>query len=285
VNIYIDGAAQTVTTPSGTLTDVGSTPTSFNIGDQGESVRRTLSFGGQIDDLAIWNQELSAQRVEDIFNGATVADPPHNGIAFIDINAAKGVPSIPDSVNGNYWNSTNTETDTVALVDTSNVATGWTLDTQRLAGAGGSGLSGALNNTNAPASPYDVPKAYADSWWDSGLGGSKGEFSFSGLVSSLQYELKLFGDRNGTGVDGTIAFTAGTADGGPTFTIEPGIMLTLTATPNASGVITFTLDRGPVDAGTADINLMSIREIPEPATVALLCAGAIGVMRRRRRRA
>jgi len=207
---------------------------------------------------------------------STVTGP----IAFIDINDAQGIPAGPDA-NGNYWNSTDIEADTVALVDTSNIATGWTLDTRELSPAGDSGLSGGLNNPIAPPAPYNVQQAYADSWYDNTNGGARGEFSFSGLDGSRDYELKLFGARS-DGVDGIFTFTTGTVTGSP-FDLGPGSMLTVTATPNASGVLTFTFDGS---GAVADLNLMSIQEIPEPTTLCLAALGLLGLLawgRRRRR--
>ena len=212
-------------------------------------------------------------------------------IAFIDINDAQGVPAGPDT-NGNFWNSTATELDTVALVDTSNGATGWTLDTQENPVASDTGLSGNLNNTVVPPAPYNIQQAYADSWFDSNSGAAsgKGQFSFSGLTSGHDYELKLFGARPSGAATGTVEFTVGSATGGPSFTLTPGVLLTISAQPNGSGVLTFTFNE--LSGSTADLNLMSIEEFisatpaPEPSTFFLATLGVLGLLgwgRRRRR--
>ena len=81
----------------------------------------------RIQPKTIFNPAAMAMVVTLFWSGS--AETKVGTIAFIDINDAQGVPSVPDT-NGNYWNSTATATDTVALIDTSNVSTGWTLDTQ-----------------------------------------------------------------------------------------------------------------------------------------------------------
>jgi len=210
-------------------------------------------------------------------------------IALIDVNDARGVPAAPD-VNGNHWNAVDATPDTVSLVDTSNATTGWTLTQGKNPTGGGSGLSGGLNNTVAAPFPYNIPEAYADSWYDNTNGGSKGQFSFSGLDSSSEYELKLFGARPSSAKNGAVEVTTGTAAGGSLHKLVPGNLLTITAQPDSSGDLTFTFDT--LAGSTADINLMSIQEfssgqpIPEPATMCALglaVAGLGGYIRRRRR--
>ncbi|MHB1158508.1 MAG: PEP-CTERM sorting domain-containing protein [Phycisphaerales bacterium] len=213
--------------------------------------------------------------------------------ALVDVGNGQGLPTSPDG-NGNYWNQVNNEYGpAVALKSTGNVATGWTLGVSVPGGgtSGSAGFTGGLNvpSTGAPAD-FAVSGAYNDGWFDNGSFDLPGTFTFQGLTPATTYVLRLWGSRSGASIgwtDGSVAVTAGSAVGGPAFTLLDGSLgnvLTLTLTPSGSGSFAFTLrnSTGSDGSSVTGLNVLSLEVIPEPATLGLLAMGGLMMLPRRR---
>lgn len=221
-------------------------------------------------------------------------------MVLIDWSTATDISGSADT-NGNFWNSfgvngsSAADIPATALVDTSNVASGFNvavnIDPEFLSGGGVRGASFGGNGISGPAgaNPFDITGATTDGIFNStfsGGGTTSAVVTFSNLAASTQYDLVLIGGRASKGEDGVISLLQGTSGSGSYNLLNDGTLLSFSATSTAAGIIELDFTKSTTSSTNgATWNAMSIEatEVPEPSSLATGLLGLTLMAVRRRK--
>lgn len=224
------------------------------------------------------------------FTGAIAAASVSAAPILIDLS--ENAPVSNPAGDGKFWNSLGSgpvDASIADLLDSGNASTGISLSIDvsnvNAGGVSGAGFGGAGINGTAGADPFDEPNAITDGIFANNNNDGTAVLTFGNLSALTAYDLSAIGGRASGGKDGIIDILTGTSSSPSYDLLNDGTVLDFTVTSDAAGVISIEFKKGDNTNGTAGnstFNALSITEVPEPSSLALLAAGGLLIARRRR---
>jgi hypothetical protein len=212
-----------------------------------------------------------------------------NGQGMIDIayNWGGGSPS-----GAAYWGMAN---DQWNIYNAFNAPTGGPFALMNVAGAGtGATMSYSASGGVQSATSNTQPDPQLTNYYLYNNASGPIVISLDGLTPNQEYAMVLYVSSNDAGggdrsLMGTVTGSGTTnfaATGDPQATFVTGFnIVTLTAMSDSTGALTITENDGPLNtSGEVDMNGLQIQAVPEPAPMAALGIGILGLLSVRRRR-
>jgi len=287
--LYVDNASFTepgVTDPSQTFTRIGAHPGSVEF------------FNGSIDNVFLFDRELTATEIGSIRTGGAPAvlalanDPEIDGTLWsVDIHAVGGTinanptPPLMTGVepyygHGNIWNAFEVAGHDLTTIDP---AISNMVDSNGDPTSVGFQMFGTLSGWSQPTNltpPFPLTNDYV--FVQAGNSDPTATWEITGLTAGDQYELMVYG-----GVSRVALITVDTdGDGnlaGETTKVAPansGVLFE-NVTPDASGRIVGNFLNNGAETNWSGFQLRNVTIIPEPTAAALLLLGACLALLRR----